>query len=65
LIEAIQFECNKLREQYIPIYLEIGAPGMFAVSMMRLAITKAEKAIADMDVVAMVASLQELREFKL
>lgn len=65
LIGAIQERCNELRNEYIPAYEEIGPAGIFATTMMRMAITRAEEAIATGDTVGMVASLQELREFKL
>lgn len=65
LIGTIQERCNKLRNEYIPAYEEIGPAGMFATAMMRMAITRAEETIAASDTMGMVASLQELREFKL
>lgn len=65
LIEAIQSKVAEMREEYIPAYLSIGPTGAFGVAMMRTAIQRAEQAIATMDTVEMVRSLQELRDFKL
>ena len=65
VIEAIQAKCEELRTEYIPAYESIGARGTFAVIMMRESIKKAEQAIAAGDTIQMIASLQELRDFKL
>jgi hypothetical protein len=65
LIESIQGRVAKMREEYIPAYQSIGPEGVFGVAMMRAAIQRAEKAVAAMDTVEMVSSLQELRDFKL
>jgi hypothetical protein len=65
LIEAIQRKVAEMREEYIPAYQSIGPAGAFGVAMMRAAIQKAESAVATMDTVEMVRSLQELRDFKL
>ena len=65
LIGAIQERCNELRDEYIPAYEAIGPAGMFATTMMKMAITRAETSIATMDTVEMVKSLEELRGFKL
>lgn len=65
LIEAIQERCNELRDEYIPLYQSIGPAGDFAIMMIRHSISLAEKAIAEMDTVAMVTALKDLREFKL
>ena len=65
VIEAIQAKCEELRTEYIPAYESIGVPGTFAVIMMRESIKKAEQAIATGDTIQMIASLQELRDFKL
>ena len=65
LIEAIKSRCNELREEYIPAYQSEGVVGTFAIEMMRRSVANAEKAIAEMDTTAMIAALQDLREFKL
>lgn len=65
LIEAIQERCNELRDEYIPVYQSIGPGGTLAIALMRHSISLAEKAIAEMDTVAMVTALKDLREFKL
>lgn len=65
MIEEIQKECNKLRDEYIPAYRSIGPAGNFAIAMMQSTITTAEQAIANGDCVQMIRSLQDLREFEL
>lgn len=64
MIEAIQAECNRLREKVIPEYDKI-PEGIFAATMMRHSIKLAEAAIASGDVVECVAALQDLRGYEL
>lgn len=64
IIEAIQQECNRLRDTVIPEYDKIPT-GVFAATIMRDAIRRAEKAVASGDSIACVSSLQELRGFTL
>jgi DNA polymerase III delta prime subunit len=64
VIEAIQSECNRLRERVLPEYDKIPA-GALAATMMRQSIKEAEAAIASGDVIACVRSLQDLREYSL
>jgi hypothetical protein len=63
-VEAIQAECNRVRE-VIAAYdaLEAGV-GIFGATWMRDLVSRSEKAIADQDAVACVACLKELREVK-
>ena len=65
LIEVLQNKVAEMREEYLPVYQTIGPAGAFVVAMVHSAIQKAEQAVATMDVVEMVRSLQELRNFKL
>lgn len=64
LIEGIQKECNRLRDTVLPEYDKI-PEGIFAATIMRDAITRAEAAIASGDVVACVESYKELQGFNL
>lgn len=64
VIEAIQAECNRLREDVLPEYDKIPT-GVFAATMMRQSMKRAEQAIASGEVVDMVRALQDLREYKL
>ena len=61
LIEGIQQECNRCRE-LLKEYEAIGTPGIFGATMIKLAIAKAEKSIADGDVVAELVAFKELQE---
>ena len=65
LIEVIQRKVAEMREEYIPAYQSVGPAGAFGMALVRSAIQKAEQAVATMDTVEMVRSLQELRDFKL
>ena len=65
LVEAIQSKVVEMREEYIPTYQSIGPAGAFGVMLIRDAIQRAEQAVATMDTVALVSSLQELRDFKM
>ena len=59
LIEGIQKECNRVRE-IIPMYKAIGIPGAFGVTMMEASIERAERAVANDDMVAMVRAYKDL-----
>lgn len=64
MIEAIQAECNRVRE-LIKLYEDLDdGVGIFAATWMRDLLRRSEKAIADADAVACVACLTELREVK-
>lgn len=60
LIEAIQAECNRLRD-VLPQYDELGPVGAFGGAMLRHCITEGEASIASGDVVRMVQALKGLR----
>jgi hypothetical protein len=65
LIEGVQEEMNRLRDVVIPAYEEIGAPGAFAVAIMKASIKNAEKIIATGDVIQMVQIYGELKSYQL
>lgn len=56
---------KEIRETHIPAYQSIGPAGGFAIAMMNLSLTKAEKAMAEGDVVLMIEAYRELCDFKL
>jgi len=62
---ALPAKMKSIREVYIPAYQSIGPSGAFAIAMMNRALTKAEKAMAEGDAVAMIDAYRELCEFKL
>ena len=54
----------RVRDELMPMYLEIGRAGAFALAMMRASLDRAAVAMAEGDVVKMIAAYQELKEFK-
>jgi hypothetical protein len=54
---------GRVRE-LIGIYREIGPAGQFAIAMMEDALRRADKAVMEQDIVAMVRVCKELQEFK-
>lgn len=63
LIEGIQQQCKRLRDELIPMYQECGPAGGFAIAMMRASITTAESAIANGDTIAMLKAYKDLEGF--
>lgn len=61
LAEALPNEQKRVRE-LLPLYDEIPT-GVFAATMMRQALTRAEQAAASGDVIAMLQSYEELKGF--
>lgn len=61
LAEALPKEQQRVRD-LLPLYDAIPT-GVFAATMMRMALTKAERAAASGDVVAMLRSYDELKGF--
>ena len=61
LAEALPEEQKRVRE-LLPLYDAIPT-GIFAATMMRQALTKAEQASASGDVIAMLQSYEELKGF--
>lgn len=63
LIEGIQRQCTRLREDVLPHYDAIPT-GVFAASMMRASIKMAEAAIASGDVIAMLKAYNDLEGYE-
>lgn len=63
--EALPAEMARVRDRVMPAYLEIGDAGTFALTMMRLDLDAAAKAMADGDVVAMIRAYQALKGYTL
>lgn len=63
LIEGIQAECNRIREESIPAYSDplLRGAGSMAIALMRADITMGEQAIASGDIVLMVKALARLK----
>lgn len=62
LAEALPAEQERVRE-LLPIYESV-PNGIFVVTMMRDALSRAEKAAASGDVIGMIRSYEELKGFK-
>ena len=63
--EALPREIARIQNEVMPAYIEIGAAGMFALTMMRASVAAANKAMIEGDCVAMIAAYQDLKEYKL
>jgi molybdopterin converting factor small subunit len=63
--DALPARMKEIREEYIPAYQSIGLAGGFAIAMMNMSLTKAERALAEGDVIAMIEAYKELQDFKL
>jgi len=59
LIEGIQRQCNRIRDEILPEFDKIPT-GALAATMMRHSIKKAETAIASGDVLAMLVAYKDL-----
>lgn len=65
LAADLPMQMARVRDELMPVYQSIGPAGGFALAMMRAALDRAAKAMAEGDVVEMLRADQELREFKL
>lgn len=63
--EALPREMARVRDEVMPAYLAIGQAGIFGLTMMRVELDRATKALAEGDVVTMLRSYQELKGFTL
>jgi len=61
--DALPREMARVRDQVMPAYLEIGAPGLFALSMMRVDLDRAAKAMAEGDTIEMLRVYEELKGY--
>ena len=61
--EALPREMARVRDAVMPHYIAVGAPGMFALTMMRRDLDLAAKAMVEGDTVAMIRQLAELRSY--
>lgn len=62
--DALPREMARVRN-LIPIYASLpNKAGAFAIAMMQGSLTRAEKALAEDDVIRMVAAYAELKEYK-
>ncbi len=63
--DQLPAEIARVRDEVMLEYLEIGNAGAFALAFMRASLDRAAKAMAEGDVVAMIASYKDLRSYSL
>jgi hypothetical protein len=61
--DALPAEMARVRDKVMPVYLEIGQSGAFALTMMRRDLDEAARAMAEGDVVAMIRVYESLKEY--
>ncbi len=59
--EALPREMARVRDEALPQYLAIGAPGAIAAALMRRDLDYAAQALAESDVMAMIVAYKELK----
>lgn len=62
--DALPREIARVRDDVMPAYLAIGAPGTFALTMMRQTLDAASKAMIEGDTVAMMRAYEDLKGFE-
>jgi len=63
--EALPAEIARVRDEVLPVYLELGAAGQFGVVLMRLALDRASVAMVSGDVVGMIRACEDLKGYQL
>jgi len=63
--DALPREIARVRDEVLPEYESCGPPGIFAATLMRMALDRASKAMIEGDIVEMVRVYDELKGFKL
>lgn len=62
--DALPKEMARVRDVLMPRYQQIGPAGMFALTMMRMDLDRAAKAMVEGDLVAMIAAYKALKEYE-
>ena len=62
--EALPREMARVRDEVLPAYIEIGSPGLLAVSLMQHDLGRAEHAIMFGDTVEMIRVYESLKGYK-
>ena len=65
LAEALPAEIDRVQNEVMPAYRDIGIAGVPALSMMRASVQAAIRASAAGDVIAMIAAYKDLKGYKL
>ena len=63
--DALPRKMKEIRDIYIPAYESIGPSARFAIAMMKRDLDRAAKALAEGDVVEMLAVYRDLEEYQL
>ena len=61
--EALPLEMARVRDEVLPLYVEIGPPGIFAATMMRADLDAAAKAMIKGDLPEMIRVYKSLKEW--
>ena len=61
--DALPREMARVRDEVMPAYIAVGAPGTFALAMMRADLDLAAKAMMAGDVVTMIRVYESLKGF--
>lgn len=61
--EALPREMARVRDKVMPVYIEIGPAGSFALSFMRHDLDKAARALAEGDLIGMIEAYKALKEY--
>ena len=61
--EALPKEMARVRDELIPLYVEIGSAGVFAATMMRQDLDAAAKAMIEGDLPAMIRAYESLKGY--
>jgi hypothetical protein len=62
--EDLPKQMTRVRDVLIPQYMSIGPAGGFAIGMMRRSLDRAQQALAEGDLPAMIAAYQELKSYQ-
>lgn len=63
--EALPRQIKRVRDEVMPAYIEIGAPGRMALAMMRLDLDRAAAALASGDIIEMIRAHESLKGYSL
>ena len=63
LSDALPREIARVRDEVLPIYIEIGLPGLFAATMMRRDLDLASKVMIEGDLAGMIRVYESLKGY--
>lgn len=61
--DALPREMARVRDEVMPAYIAIGAPGLIALTMMRADLDAAAKTLAEGDIPAMISAYESLKGY--